>query len=137
MNSETLIRFWMAVAVIASGLAAAGLINWLTLTRASANVRGLPSYRPGRPAILYFTTPACAPCKTVQRPAIHKVHDLFGESLQVVEIDASLHPRLASDFGVLSVPTTFLLDAHGRPRHVNHGVADTEKLINQLKGILK
>jgi hypothetical protein len=35
------------------------------------------------------------------------------------------------------VPTTFLLDAHGQPRHVNHGVANTEKLLDQLRGILK
>jgi hypothetical protein len=31
------------------------------------------------------------------------------------------------------VPTTFVIDANGKPRYVNHGVAMAEKLIQQLE----
>jgi len=36
-------------------------------------------------------------------------------------------PEIASQWGVLSVPTTFVIDAQGNPRYVNHGVAPLDK----------
>jgi hypothetical protein len=57
----------------------------------------------------------------------------LGEKLQVVEIDATERPDLAKTWGVMSVPTTFLLDAHGKPRYVNNGVTRAEKLMEQLQ----
>ena len=83
--------------------------------------------------MLYFTTPTCAPCKTIQRPAIERLKQLAGDRLQVVEIDASSQPEVARQWGVLSVPTTFVLDAAGRPRHVNHGVAPMDKLLKEFE----
>jgi thioredoxin-like negative regulator of GroEL len=85
------------------------------------------------PTLLYFTPPTCAPCKTVQRPAIERLKSLAGDRLRVVEIDASSQPEIARQWGVLSVPTTFVLDAEGRPRHVNHGVTSMEKLLNEFE----
>jgi thioredoxin-like negative regulator of GroEL len=72
----------------------------------------------------------------MQRPAIQRLIELTGKGLQVVEIDASARPEVASQWGVLSVPTTFVIDASGQARHVNHGVASTEKLLRQLNDIL-
>jgi thiol-disulfide isomerase/thioredoxin len=87
------------------------------------------------PAILYFTSPTCVPCKTTQRPAIQRVQQSLGSHLQVIEIDASTHPDVADDWGVLSVPTTFIIDRDGQPRHINHGVTLTDKLLAQLEKI--
>jgi len=88
---------------------------------------------PRMPVIVYFTTPDCAPCRTVQRPAIDKVSELLGTKLYVVEIDATERPDLARSWGVLSVPTTFLLDSRGKPRYVNNGVTRAEKLMEQIQ----
>ena len=33
----------------------------------------------------------------------------------------------------MSVPTTFLLDAHGEARYVNNGVTRAEKLMEQIQ----
>jgi thioredoxin 1 len=94
---------------------------------------GLETFTPGNPAILYFTTPTCAPCKTVQRPALARLRERLGDGLQVIEVDASARPDLADYWGVLSVPTTFLIDSHGRPRKINHGVAGANKLQKQIE----
>jgi hypothetical protein len=56
----------------------------------------------------------------------------MGDRLQIVEIDAASQPEVASKWGVLSVPTTFVLDHKGQPQHVNHGVASYEKLLRQM-----
>ena len=74
-----------------------------------------------------------APCKTVQRPALNRVTQLLGDSLHVVEIDATQRPDLAKRWGVMSVPTTFLLDARGEARYVNNGVIRAEKLMEQIE----
>ncbi len=133
MSSEILLRFGLAVGIIGLGVFAYWLINQRSLVRARNNVFTLFSTLPHKPVLVYFTTPDCVPCKTVQRPAINQVENLLGEQLQVVEIDATEHPDLAKVWGVMSVPTTFLLDARGKARFVNNGVARAEKLIQQIQ----
>ncbi|MBP1701673.1 MAG: hypothetical protein H6Q38_780 [Chloroflexi bacterium] len=135
MTPEILLRLALTIAIIGIGWAFYRLANRVILQRAYYKAGKLESVQPGRPALLYFTTPTCAPCKIIQRPAIQQLKTQVGEQLQVVEIDASLHPEIASRWGVLSVPTTFILDSQGRPRHVNHGVAPTDKLLKQLENI--
>jgi thiol-disulfide isomerase/thioredoxin len=137
MSPELTTRVLIALGIIGSGLLAYWLLQRLSLRRAASRVLGLREYRIGRPAILYFTTPACAPCKTVQRPAIESIRDRLGDALQVFEVDASRQPDVADAWGVLSVPTTFVIDPHGRPRAINHGVATAEKLYSQLKDIIQ
>lgn len=133
MNSEILLRFGFALVIIFFGVGAYWLINQYLLIRARASVNTLPAPLPKKPTIVYFTTPDCAPCKTVQRPALQKLTDLLGEKLHVIEIDASEHPDVARTWGVMSVPTTFLLDEKGTAKYVNNGVARLEKLIEQVK----
>jgi thiol-disulfide isomerase/thioredoxin len=135
MNPEILLRFGLAIVIIGLGVFAYWLINQRLLVRASNNVFTLFKNKklPNKPVLVYFTTPDCTPCKTVQRPAIDRVSNLLGEKLQVIEIDATERPDLAKVWGVLSVPTTFLLDARGEARYVNNGVARAEKLLEQIQ----
>ena len=133
INSELLLRFGLAVVIIGLGAFAYWLINQWLLTRARSNVFTLFSKLPDKPVLVYFTTPDCVPCKTIQRPAIEKVTDVLGETLEVVEIDAYNQPELAQTWGVMSVPTTFVLDAKGEARYVNNGVARAEKLLEQIQ----
>jgi thioredoxin-like negative regulator of GroEL len=57
----------------------------------------------------------------------------FGRWFQVIEVDASSQPDVAQEWGVMSVPTTFVIDASGKPRYVNHGVTNAATLIKQLE----
>lgn len=133
MSSEIVLRFGLALVIIALGAFAYWLIQQRLLVRASHNLFTLFKKLPNKPVLVYFTTPDCAPCKTVQRPAIDRVSNLLGEKLQVVEIDATQRPDLARSWGVMSVPTTFVLDARGEARYVNNGVARAEKLLEQIQ----
>jgi thiol-disulfide isomerase/thioredoxin len=133
MSSEILLRFALAIVIIGLGAFAYWLINQRLLLRAQDSVFTLFNAPPEKPVLVYFTTPDCAPCKTVQRPAIEQVSSLLGEGLEVIEIDAYEQPDLAKTWGVMSVPTTFVLDARGQARYVNNGVARAEKLLEQIK----
>ena len=121
-------------------VSAAALAAWQLLQRRAARRRdaaGLESlgYRPGLPAILYFTSPGCAPCESVQKPALARLGERFEGRLQILEVDASERPALADAWGVLAVPTTFVIDASGRPRRVNHGPTREPALLAQLAEI--
>ena len=125
-------RLLLTLAIIGGGISLYGLVSRWSLFRARNKTLGLESVQAGLPVLLYFTTPTCAPCKTMQRPAIQRLSEQLGDRLQVVEIDASARPEVASHWGVMSVPTTFFIDASRQPRHVNHGVATLDKLLKQF-----
>jgi thiol-disulfide isomerase/thioredoxin len=133
MHDVIFLRFLWAAAIIAAGTILFNLVNRWILSRAGRQPLMAGLARVGLPTLLYFTTPTCAPCKTVQRPAIERLKELAGDRLQVVEIDAAAQPEIARQWGVLSVPTTFILDARGRPRHVNHGVTPVDKLLKEFE----
>ena len=127
-------RILITTIIIALGAA----LHWMwtrvllwRVRRAQSPMTGLESLKRGKPAILYFTAPDCIPCRTIQIPALEKLQLEF-DRLGVIKIDASEQPRLADHWGVLSVPTTFVIDSQGRPRRVNHGVASAAKLRQQL-----
>jgi thiol-disulfide isomerase/thioredoxin len=142
MNEDIVQRFTLVLVLIGGGAGFYFLLNRIILLRArllnTAPARW-PSFFPekGKPVILYFTTPNCAPCRTIQRPALDRIQVQHSGALEVVEIDASTQTELASRWGVMSVPTTFILDQDGKPRHVNHGVATAEKLASQLGELIK
>ncbi|MBC8505821.1 MAG: thioredoxin family protein [Anaerolineales bacterium] len=133
MATEILTRTLLALAITGVGVGAYGLANRYVLRRAAHKTRGLETFHPGAPAILYFTTPACAPCKTIQRPAIIEVQKTLEYDVQVIEVNASSQTDMADYWGVLSVPTTFIIDKTGQPRHINHGVTSARELIKQIE----
>ena len=133
MSTDILGRLGLAIAIIIVSALAYWFLNQHLLARARNHIFSVFNQLPDKPVIVYFTTPDCAPCKTIQRPALNQVLSLLGEKLQVVEIDATERPDLARLWGVMSVPTTFLLDARGKARYVNNGVARAEKLIQQIQ----
>ena len=133
MSADILLRFGLAIVIIGLGAFAYWLVNQWLLVRARSNVFTLFSKLPEKPVLVYFTTPDCVPCKTVQRPAIERVSHVLGAQLEVIEINAYDQPELAQTWGVMSVPTTFVLDTHGEARYVNNGVARAEKLLEQIQ----
>jgi thiol:disulfide interchange protein len=120
------------------GLSSYHSFNWWLLRRTSrlqANDDPLLStFDGGRPGILYFTADYCVACKTQQRPALSQLRQRMGDDrVQIIQVDAQHQMADAERWGVMSLPTTFVLDPYGKPKAVNYGVATTEKLIRQLE----
>jgi thiol-disulfide isomerase/thioredoxin len=87
------------------------------------------------PTIVYFTTPNCIPCKTQQQPALKRLGEIM--PVQVVQIDASENPEAAERWGVMTAPTTFILDTHWQPKAINYGLADETKLYQQVNAAMQ
>ncbi len=129
-------RLVLTFILLAVGITAYAAFRRLNLRRVAASVPTDPilsDIRPGVPTIVYFTTPGCIPCQTQQQPALAKLKTELGEGVQVVKVDAAEDPDAADRWGVFSAPTTFILDTHGQPLEVNHGVADAAKLRRQIE----
>jgi thioredoxin-like negative regulator of GroEL len=86
----------------------------------------------GRPAVVAFSTPSCAACHTAQRPALAQLESRAGGTVRVIEVDAAERPEVARKFGVLTVPTTAILDTSGRVTAMNNGFAPSARLAEQV-----
>ena len=83
-----------------------------------------------RPAILYFTTAECAQCRLQQAPILNQLAAKV--DVAVHKLDAVEQEALARFYGIMTVPTTVVLDPQLRPVAVNHGVAPLPKLLAQV-----
>jgi hypothetical protein len=86
----------------------------------------------GRPAVVAFSTPTCAECRTRQAPALARLRSTLGDSVTVRSLSALEHPDLVDRIGILTVPATVILDPRGRVRDLNLGYANEERLREQL-----
>ncbi len=86
--------------------------------------------------ILAFSSADCHQCHTMQTPALQRVTEARRYQVSVEEIDAPGSPELTQRYQVLTVPTTVILDATGRVHAVNYGFANTQRLLEQVDGIL-
>ncbi len=99
-----------------------------------ANTRDEGNTSPVR--ILAFSTAECKQCHQVQAPILRRVQELHGVNVAVVEVDAVSSPKLVQQYRVLTVPTTVVLDASGRAYAVNYGLANTQRLLEQVDAVL-
>ena len=129
---EILNRLFIAIGISLSGWGLFTLYNQFIAARNSNRADDLFN---GRSVLLYFTMPMCMPCKTVQAPIVEQVKTQLTAQIEVVVVDVTEQPSFASSWGVISVPTIFILDSQGKVRHINHGVTLADKLIKQLQGL--
>lgn len=134
-----------AVIAIAAALMLAAVAGWL-LTRHSGDLRAIEGGRRDQvdtgdlglsghgPTVLHFSAPWCAPCERVRR-VVSQVCDDLGDVAHI-EIDMDANPAAARRLSVLSLPTTFIFDAHGRQRYRSAGVPKAEDLRSALAPLL-
>lgn len=85
------------------------------------------------PTVLHFSADWCGPCDAVRRVVDQVCREL--PRVAHVEIDIDANPEAARRLSVLSLPTTIVFDADGRPRYRTSGVpkaADLRSVIEPL-----
>lgn len=86
------------------------------------------------PTVLHFSAAWCGPCAAVRRVVDQVCDDLPG--VAHVEIDIDANPEAAKRLSVLSLPTTVIFDANGRPRYRTHGVPKATDLRSAIEPLL-
>jgi len=95
--------------------------------------RALGAEPDGRRTLIAFSTPSCAACHQAQTPAIEVAFRQL-DGVRLIRVDAARQPEAARAFGILTVPSTVVLDAEGE--HivaVNQGFAPSAQLVQQLQ----
>jgi thiol-disulfide isomerase/thioredoxin len=86
------------------------------------------------PTVLHFSAEWCGPCAGVRKVVDQVCADLPG--VAHVEIDMDANPEAAKRLSVMSLPTTIIFDADGRPRFRTHGVPTAADLRSALEPLL-
>jgi thiol-disulfide isomerase/thioredoxin len=86
------------------------------------------------PTILHFSATWCGPCEAVRRVVDQVCEQEPG--VAHVEIDMDANPEAARRLSVLSLPTTLIFDADGRPRYRTTGVPRAADLRSALEPLL-
>ena len=86
--------------------------------------------------ILVFSSADCHQCHQFQMPALRRVTEARKNQVSVEEVDAPASPELTKRYQVLTLPTTVVLDAHRRAQAVNYGLANTQRLLEQVDAVL-
>ena len=123
-------RLLLALLFVMAGMTAYLLYNRWHLRSASRYTSALD-----RPAVLYFRSDRCAPC-VPQARFLHQIQETFGEGLAIEKIDADIELEKTQRYGVITLPTTLVVDRNGVVRHANYGLADAGKLARQLETVM-
>lgn len=129
-------RLFIVLALSLLGVALYQLSRWWMIRRTRQFEQTddpiLSKLNGNAPALVYFTADFCMACKSQQVPAIHRLRKEWGDDLQYIQIDAEAQPELAKKWGVMSLPTTFIIDREGKTHSVNYGVTQTAQLNQQV-----
>src|SRR5262245_1001410 len=77
--------------------------------------------------ILAFSTAGGRQWRAMRGPALRRVVEARDVRVVVLEVDARSSSELAQRYGVLTLPTTVVLDSTGRARAINYGFANSAK----------
>ncbi len=138
MSPVIIERLYFSVALLITFLAATRVLLVLRRHRATgASAQNALSLlvATDSPTLVYFWTSSCGQCKPQEREIERAKASLreAGESLTVRPVNALDNPELARTLHVFTVPTTVLLDAHGRVTAWNAGFAPARKILEQVK----
>ena len=129
-------RIALVIVLVVLVVAVSLVVRTVARRRAlAATGQALPDELRGRlpdgvPGIVYFYGPHCASCR--QQAGI--VDRLAAEErVAVIRVDATSSTTLADVFGIMTVPSTVLVDERRTVRSVNLGLRSRDALLLQIE----
>jgi thioredoxin 1 len=83
------------------------------------------------PVVVDFTAPWCGPCKTLE-PVVKQLADEWAGKAKIVKLDVDQNSDLASQYGVMGVPTLMLF-VHGKESQRLTGYQPKDRIIAKFK----
>nr|WP_313777258.1 thioredoxin family protein [Mycobacterium sp.] len=139
MNTSLTLVIVIVIAVLGLGYLVGKLITLRAgMLRAAAEAADIDTSGLGLsdtgPTLLHFSAAWCGPCSAVRRVVDRVCEEL--PTVAHVEIDMDDNPEAARRLSVLSLPTTIIFDADGRPRYRTTGVPKAADLRSALEPLL-
>jgi thioredoxin 1 len=86
------------------------------------------------PVLVDFWAPWCGPCRMVS-PVVEEISEQYAEQVKVVKVNTDENPKIASQYGIRSIPTLMIFKAGQRVDMVVGAVPKTT-LANTLEKYL-
>lgn len=84
-----------------------------------------------QPVLVDFHAEWCPPCK-ILGPIVDQVDTKEGKSIKVIKVDVDKAPELAQEYGVMSIPTTYIF-WQGKAARQYVGVQSYDTLVKESK----
>ncbi len=81
-----------------------------------------------------FWAPWCGPCRKMT-PVLEQIQNEMTDSIQINKVDTDKYPKLASEYGVFSLPS-LLLFKDGEVKEVMVGLMPKSSVVNNIKKYL-
>ncbi len=91
-------------------------------------------YKGDKPAIIDFYTNWCGPCRQLA-PVLKQLQKEYGNSIQIYKVNTEKATEVSRHFGIVSIPTLFLIPAKGTPR-VAKGALPKSILIKAIEEVM-
>lgn len=125
-------RSIQAIAIMLIPMLGVAALKWWQKRKAGrAHSSLLPEA--GIASVVYFHSPTCGVCRASQKPILDRLLAQFVENgLQLITVDVSEKTDVAREWGVTTVPSTYVIGLAGEVAHVNNGLASEQTLRRQL-----
>lgn len=88
---------------------------------------------PGILTVVYFWSPRCHLCRNAQKLILERIVEEYGEKyLRLISYNVDESSDIAKTWGVMTIPTTFIVDQSGEVLFANNGLATDGMLHRQL-----
>ena len=84
-----------------------------------------------RPVLVDFHAEWCPPCK-ILGPIVDQIDTKENKNIKVIKINFDKAPELAQEYGVMSIPTTYIF-WNGKPARQYVGVQSYDTLVKESK----
>jgi thioredoxin 1 len=126
-----IIRLLITAILLLIGFAGFFALRYLHTRRANG-INSQPDSAVGSPSLLYFRSDNCAPC-VAQSRHLEILEDKLGDNISIMKVDVDRERELAQEYGVFTLPTTFLVDSSGKVQQINYGLTTATKFIQQME----